>query len=128
MGAAWAVNWAQKSQCTVISKAFSGKNVTNPGCLIVGAGYLPLWLSYIDDFIVNAFNPKAANDALEAGLSALASVGFVENPRFVATHYRYWTPVLGARLSLEGLLAPDPTKIAHAFNMTHNNLGNSCSS
>jgi hypothetical protein len=40
----------------------------------------------------------------------------------MATHDRYWTPVLGARLSLDGLLSPDPTKMAHAFNMTHNIL------
>ena len=124
MGAAWAVNWAQKAQCTVVQKTFSGKNVTDPGCLVIGKGFLPLWLSYIDDYIVMSSDPKIANDALNAGLDALARVGFIENPkkRYVATHDRYWTPVLGARLSLDGLLSPDPTKIAHAFNMTHNIL------
>jgi hypothetical protein len=58
MGAAWAVNWAQKAQCTVIGRAFQGKNVTDPGRLVVGIGLLPLWLSYIDDFIVLAADPK----------------------------------------------------------------------
>ena len=124
MGAAWAVNWAQKAQTTVIERAFQGKNVTDPGRLIVGKGLVPLWLSYIDDFIVLAADPSIANNALHAGFAALASVGFVENPnkRFVATHDRFWTPVLGARLSLDGLLTPDPIKVAHAFNLTHNIL------
>ena len=51
-------------------------------------------------------------------------VGFVENSkkRLDATHDRFWTPVLGARLSLQGILSPDPTKIAHVFNLTHNIL------
>jgi len=72
-------------------------------------------------------DPKTANDALQAGLAALAAVaGFVENSKkcFDATHDRYWTPVLGARLSLDGILAPDPTKIAHIFNLTHDILYN----
>ena len=124
MGAAWAVNWAQKAQSSLISASFEGTSVTEPGCLRIGVGALPLWVSYIDDFIVLSHSPSVANAALASGLAALKGVGFVENPkkRFDATHDRFWTPVLGARLSLDGTLAPDPVKIAHVFNMTHNIL------
>ena len=35
------------------------------------------------------------------------------------TRQGYYTTALSARLSLDGILAPDPTKMVHVFNMTH---------
>ena len=122
MGASWAVNWAQKTQSAVVSKAFRGTNVTSPGQLVVGRGLDPLWLSYIDDFHVFAANALIANKALLAGLEALTAAGFVENAkkRLNAQHDRHWTPVLGTQLSLNGMLCPDPAKMAEAITVTLN--------
>ena len=79
MRASWAVNWAQKTQSVVVSKAFQGTNITSPGQLVIGHGLLPLWLSYIDAFHVFASNAGVANKALLAGLDALKAAGFMEN-------------------------------------------------
>ena len=91
MGASWAVNWAQKTQPAVVSKAFSGTNVTSPGQLLIGRGLPPLWLSYIDDFHVFAANADVVNKALLAGLDALAAAGFMESnkKRLNAQHERH---------------------------------------
>ena len=122
MGASWAVNWAQRTQSAVVSKAFRGTNVTCPGQLVIGRGLEPLWLSYIDDFHVFAADALIANKALIAGLEALTAAGFVENSkkRLNAQHDRHWTPVLGTQLSLSGMLCPDPTKMAEAIAVTLN--------
>ena len=122
MGASWAVNWAQKTQSAVVSASFQGTNVTEPGQLVVGHGLPPLWLSYIDDFHVFAASAGLANKILLAGLNALTAAGFVENAkkRLDAKHERHWSPVLGAQLSLNGLLCPDPSKMAEAITVTLN--------
>ena len=122
MGASWAVNWAQKTQSAVISNAFEGINVTSPGQLIIGPDLLPLWLSYIDDFHVFASDAYVVNKVLLAGLDALTAAGFVENSkkRLNALHERHWTPVLGAQLSIHGILCPDPAKMAEAITVTLN--------
>ena len=122
MGASWAVNWAQKTQSSIVGNTFQGTNVTSPGQLIVGRGLPPLWLSYIDDFHVFAANAHIANKALLAGLEALTAAGFIENSnkRLNAQHDRHWTPVLGTQLSLNGILCPDPAKMAEVITVTLN--------
>ena len=122
MGASWAVNWAQKTQTNILSRSFTGTNVVNQGQLRVGHGLPPLWLSYIDDFHAFAAKPNLANQILRDGIKALEDAGFVENPqkRLEASHERYWSPVLGAQVSIAGIISPDPAKLAETLTVTRN--------